>query len=133
MKAIGLIGEDLTRSAIGAFFAVYDSLGSGFLEHIYTAALERELRQRGHCVAREVGVPIFYKGEKIALQRLDMLIDKRLIVEVKAAQDSPSSSTKQLFNYLRATRLEVGLLFSFGPQPTFKRVVCRNALKIQPK
>lgn len=132
MKPIGLIGEEITGSAIGAFFAVYDSLGSGFLEHVYSAALERELRQRGHRVAREVSVPVLYKGEKVAFQRLDMLVDGRLIIEVKAAQETPTAGARQLLNYLRATRLEVGLLFSFGPQPTFKRVVCLNARKIQP-
>jgi GxxExxY protein len=130
MKPIGLIGEELTGSAIGAFFAVYDALGSGFLEHVYAAALERELRSRGHHVAREVSVPVFYKGEKIAFQRLDILVDGKLVIEVKAAQDTPTIGNRQLLNYLRATRLEIGLLFSFGPQPTFKRVVSPNALKL---
>lgn len=128
---IGLIGEELTGSAIGAFFAVYDALGSGFLEHIYAEALTRELRKRGHHVTREVAVPVFYKGEKIALQRLDVLVDGRLVVEVKAAPDTFSAGARQLFNYLRATRLEIGLLFTFGSQPEFKRVVCRNALTLQ--
>ena len=59
MKHIGLIGEALTGSAIGAFYAVYDELGSGFLEHIYVAALQRELCRRGHDVARETRVPVF--------------------------------------------------------------------------
>jgi GxxExxY protein len=127
VKPIGLIGEELTGSAIGAFFAVYDALGSGFLEHVYAAALERELLQRGHRVAREVSVPVIYKGEKIVFQRLDMLVDGRLVIEVKAAQETPNTGTRQLLNYLKATRLEVGLLFSFGPQPTFKRVVCQSA------
>ena len=131
MPPIGLIGEELTGSAIGAFFAVYDALGSGFVEHIYAEALTRELRRRGHRVAREVPVPVFYRGEKIALQRLDVLVDSRLVVEVKASPDTFSAGKRQLFNYLRATRLEIGLLFTFGPKPEFNRVVCRNAVKVQ--
>ena len=129
MKHIGLIGEALTGSAIGAFYAVYDELGSGFLEHIYVAALQRELCRRGHDVARETRVPVFFRGERIGLQRLDMVVDQQLVVEVKAAESALDYGSKQLFSYLRATRLEVGLLFSFGAKPVFKRVVCRNALK----
>lgn len=127
MTAIGLIEEELTGSAIRAFFAVYDALGHGFLEHISKAALERELRARGHRVAREVGVIVFYRGEELALQRLDMLVDDRLVIEVKSKQDFPDVGSAQLFNYLRASNLEIGLLFNFGPKPSFKRVLCLNA------
>ena len=127
MTAIGLIDKELTGSAIRAFFAVYDTLGHGFLEHIYKAALERELRARGHRVAREVGVIILYRGEELALQRLDMLVDDRLVIEVKSKQEFPDIGSAQLFNYLRASRLEIGLLFNFGPRPSFKRVLCLNA------
>ena len=63
MDRIGLIEEELTRSVIGAFYEVYNALGFGFLEHLYGAALERELRARGHQVGREAGVRIMYKGE----------------------------------------------------------------------
>ena len=126
MKHIGLINEELTGSAIGAFYAVYDALGSGFLERLYVAALERELRRRGHQVTREISVPVYYRGERIGLQRLDMLVDGQLVIEIKAAQSAADYGRKQLFSYLRATRLKVGLLFIFGPQPTFTRVVCRN-------
>jgi len=126
VKHIGLIGEELTGSAIGAFYAVYDAFGSGFLEHLYVAALERELQRRGHKVTREVNVPVFYRGERIGVQRLDMLVDGQLVIEVKAALSAMDYGSKQLFSYLRVTRLEVGLLFIFGSQPTFKRIVCRK-------
>lgn len=76
-------------------------------------------------------VPIFYRGEKIALQRLDVLVDSKLVVEVKAGTDVFSAGARQLFKYLRATRLEIGLLFTFGPKPEFKRVVCRNVVRVQ--
>ena len=131
MPPIGLIGEELTGSAIGAFFAVYDVLGTGFVEHVYAEALTRELRRRGRRVAREVPVPIFYRGEKIALQRLDVLVDSKLVVEVKATSDTFSVGARQLFNYLRATQLEIGLLFTFGQKPEFKRVVCCNAFGVR--
>jgi len=127
MAAIGLIDEELTGSAIGAFFAVYDALGYGFLEHVYKAALERELRARGHRVAREVGVTIVYKGEDLTVQRLDMVVDDRLVIEVKRKPEWPDIGSAQLFSYLRATRLEIGLLLNFGPKPSFKRMICPNA------
>ncbi len=121
-----LIHEELTGSVIGAFFEVYNSLGYGFLEHVYVAALERELRARGHEVGREVTVAIHYKGEPIAHQRLDMVVDEMLVVETKSTRDLHPSAVRQLFNYLRATGLEVGLLLHFGPEPRFYRVVGRE-------
>jgi hypothetical protein len=73
-----LFEEALTRSVIGAFFDVYNTLRFGFLEHIYAMALERELLARGHRVAREVGVWIMYKGTELGVQRLDMISMKSL-------------------------------------------------------
>ena len=127
MTTIGLLDERLSGSVIGAFFEVYNALGHGFLEHIYKAALERELVARGHHVAREVGVIVYYKGEELAKQRLDMLVDDRLIIEVKASTDGADVGSAQLFNYLRATNLELGLLLSFGRKAFFKRVICSNS------
>lgn len=69
MRKGNLIEDELTQSVIGAFFEVYNTLGFGFLEHVYIMALERELRGRGHDVAREVGVRVMYKGEHLATQR----------------------------------------------------------------
>ncbi|HEX6809600.1 MAG TPA: GxxExxY protein [Gemmatimonadaceae bacterium] len=78
-------------------------------------------------MAREVGVTVLYKGEELAHQRLDMLVDERLVIEVKSRQEPLDIGSAQLFNYLRATNLEIGLLFNFGPKPSFKRVLCLNA------
>ena len=70
-----LLEEELTHSVIGAFFDVYNTLGYGFLEHVYAMALERELLARGHRVGREVSVNIAYKGITLTSQRLDLVID----------------------------------------------------------
>jgi GxxExxY protein len=118
-----LIEERLTHSAIGAFFDVYNTLGFGFLELVYTIALERELVTRGHKVSREQWVPVVYKGEEICNQRLDMVVDGKLIIEIKATPDLPKTATRQLYNYLRVTTLSVGLLFHFGAEPRFYRLV----------
>src|ERR1700694_3612317 len=111
-----LIEEALTHSIIGAFFGVYNTLGFGFLEHVYVMAVERELRARGHDVAREMCVRVIYKGEDLAAQRLDMIVDAKVIVEVKATAELHKYAPRQLYNYLKATNLEVGLLLHFGPE-----------------
>lgn len=121
-----LIEERLTHSVLGAFFEVYNHLGFGFLEHLYVMALERELLARKHEVAREVCVHVIYKEQALGTQRLDMIVDNKLIVETKATLDLNKSATRQLYNYLHATNLEVGLLLHFGPRPAFHRVIRRN-------
>lgn len=121
-----LFEHALTRSVIGAFYEVYNTLGFGFLEHLYVMALVRALLARGHRVAREVGIPVKYKGEELGPQRLDMIIDDKLVIETKSTFDLHKAARRQLYSYLRATTLEVGLLLHFGPEPHFHRVVCRN-------
>jgi GxxExxY protein len=118
-----LLEEALTRSAIGAFFDVYNALGFGFLEHVYILALEHELQARDHRVAREVAVRVLYKGHELTGQRLDMAVDERLVVETKSTHVLHASAPRQLHNYLRATRLPVGLLLHFGPEPKFYRLI----------
>ena len=122
-----LIAEKLTHSVIGAFYDMYNTLGFGFLGHVYIRALELELLARGHRVRREVGVSVVYKGQEIAIQRLDLLVDDILVVETKATYELHKAAPRQLYNYLRATNLEVGLLFHFGPEPKFYRFIAPNA------
>lgn len=124
----GLIEEELTSSVIGAFFDVYNTLGYGFLEHVYALALERELLGRGHRVGREVSVNIAYKGITLTSQRLDFVIDEKVVVEAKSTQTLPPFAARQLYNYLRATNLAIGLLLHFGPEPKFYRLVSPRAL-----
>ena len=124
-----LLEERLTYSVIGAFFTVYRTLGYGFREYIYAGALERELQARGHRVDREVAVMVYYRGEPIARQTLDMVVDDRLVVEIKSTERLHPSGTRQLFGYLCPTNLEVGLLLHFGREPQFYRVICENRFK----
>ena len=122
-----LIDEALTHSVIGAFFEVYNTLGFGFLEQLYARALEKELVSRGHQVKREFAVLVQYKGEILGHQRLDMVVNDRLVVEIKATENLHRDSQRQLFNYLRATDIEVGLLLHFSPSGArFFRQVCSH-------
>jgi GxxExxY protein len=124
--------EKIFFSAIGAFYEVHNYLGFGFLEHHYVQALEWELGQRRHRVAREVGIPMRYKHLELGYMRLDMLVDDRLIIEAKSSTTLPSYASRQIYNYLRASNLEIGLLLHFGPRPVFDRVFCRGHHKLVP-
>lgn len=92
-------------------------------------AMERELRHRGHAVAREVGVRIMYKGEHLTTQRLDMIVDDRLVIEMKSTHQLHPAALRQLQNYLRSTTLEIGLLLHFGSVARFHRLIFTNDRK----
>lgn len=72
---------------------------------------------------------VYFKGAELAWQTLDMIVDERLVIETKATEFLHPGARHQLFSYLSATRLEVGLLLHFGRQPKFQRVICENRLK----
>lgn len=121
-----LLGEELTGGIIGAFYDVYNSLRFGFLEAVYANALERELRGRGLAVSREATVDVLYKGAPVGVYRVDLLVNDTVVVEVKATRFLDSHAEQQVLNYLRATRLEIGLLLHFGVRPAFRRFVSTN-------
>jgi GxxExxY protein len=125
----GLLEEALTHSVIGAFYDVHRGLGFGFREYLYALALERDLVAKGHRVDREVAVMAYYRGEPLAWQTLDLIVDEKLVLEIKATERLHPSATRQLFSYLCATNLEVGLLLHFGHEPKFYRVICENQFK----
>lgn len=125
----GLLLESLTHSVIGAFYEVHKELGFGFREYIYALALEQELIAKGHRVDREAAIMVSYRGRPIARQTLDMMVDERLVLEIKASEHLHPNATRQLFSYLCATTLEVGLLLQFGREPKFYRVIFENRLK----
>jgi GxxExxY protein len=128
-RETGLVEEALTHSVIRAFYDVHRELGFGFREYLYALALERELVARGHRVDREVGVMVYYRGEPLAWQTLDLIVDEKLVLETKAAERLHPGAMPQLFSYLCATNMEVGLLLHFGREPKFQRVICENRFK----
>ena len=118
-----LLERRTTAGIIGAFYEVYNRLGYGFLEHVYSLALERELVERGHTVQREVVVTISYKGQPLTKQRLDMVVDECVVVENKSTAVLPQFTRRQTRNYLKASTLEVGLILHFGPTAKFYRII----------
>lgn len=118
--------QDITEKIIGASFEVHKFLGNGFQEVIYQRALAWELKQVGLPFAREIEQEIFYKDlpEPIGTRRADFVVDGKVLVELKAVIELEEVHLAQVLNYLKAYRLEVGLLINFGSKSlTFKRLV----------
>ena len=118
-----LLERELTGAIIGAFFECYNRLEFGYLESVYRRALVVELQARGHRCASEGLIEVIYKGVCVGNYRYDLLVDGRVLVEVKSGVALASIAKRQLLNYLRGTGLEVGLLLHFGPEPLFFRCV----------
>jgi GxxExxY protein len=118
-----LIHEDLTQQLIGAFYEVHNTVGSGFLESVYAAAYRCELTIRGIPFSSERMFPVHYKGRKVAVFRADLVVADVIIVEFKAYEKIIPAHEAQLLNYLRASRLEVGLIFNFHHKPAVRRLV----------
>ena len=116
----------VTEKIIGSAFRVHSSIGCGFQEVIYQRALAAELSRAGLPYAREIEQNIYYKDvrEPIGTRRADFIVDGKILVEIKAVACLEPVHWAQVLNYLRAYRLEVGLLFNFGSRSlTFKRLV----------
>ena len=104
------------HSIVGGLYDVYNYFGPGLFECHYVRALEIELKGRGHTVARELSVAVYYKNEQIGWQRLDMVVDGAVVVEVKACDQLPRYAGRQVISYLRVSPFKVGLLLHFGPE-----------------
>jgi GxxExxY protein len=118
--------KDITEKIIGASFEVHKFLGNGFQEVIYQRAMAWELAQAGLSYAREIEQDIFYKEliEPIGTRRADFVVEGKVLVELKAIIGLEDVHLAQVLNYLKAYRLEVGLLINFGSKSlTFKRLV----------
>ena len=106
--------EDITREIIGSAFEVYKKLGYGFLEKVYERALVVELKERSINFEVQKPIKIFYKGQNIGDYVADLLVDEKVIVELKVEKEYNPRHEAQLINYLKATGLKVGLLINFG-------------------
>src|SRR5579872_2934910 len=126
---VALKHADLTERIIGVYFDVYNELGHGFLESIYEQALKIALTEAGLNVQRQVPIKVSFRQHTIGDFKADMLVDRRVLLELKAARCIDLAFEKQLLNYLRATEIEVGLLLNFGLKAEFRRLVFGNERK----
>ena len=120
---------DITQQIIKAFYAVYNTLGYGFLEKVYENAMLIELRRLGLAVISQAGIDVYYGDAHIGQYSADLLVNDQVLVELKAARTLLPEHEAQLLNYLKATPYEVGLLLNFGPKPQIKRKVYDNERK----
>ena len=119
--------EELNRLCelvVGAIYEVANVLGSGFLEKVYERALVRELQLRGLRAESGVPIPVLYKGEIIGDYFADILVEGKLIIELKCVERFADEHLAQCLNYLRATNLPLCLLVNFQhPKVQWKRIV----------
>jgi len=107
--------DDLTYQVRGCIFEVFKELGPGLLESVYEAALLFELLQKGITVQAQVPVPVLYKSVQLELGfRLDLLIENKIIIEIKSVEMLHDVHKKQLLTYLKLTQKQVGFLVNFN-------------------
>lgn len=123
--------EELTERLIGNFYDLYNELGHGFLESVYQKAYTLLLTEQGIRFQEQVPIPVFFRRQEIGIFRADLIAESVGLVEFKAVRNIDPSHEKQTFNYLKATDIEVGLIFNFGPRPQFRRVILDNERKSQ--
>ena len=120
----GMLHEELTQDIIGAAFDVHNALGCGLLEKVYENALAHELALRKHAVTPQKEFTVTYKDKEVGVYYADLVVDNKVVVEVKSANDLADVHRAQLLNYLRISGIRVGLLLNFAkPKLKFERLV----------
>jgi GxxExxY protein len=116
--------SDVTQAVIGSAFEVANVLGAGFLEKVYERALLRELAFRGVSAKAQVSFPVCYKGQYVGEYVADLVVEEKVIVELKCVERFANEHLAQCINYLKASRLRVALLINFQkPKVEWKRVL----------
>ncbi|HSN61875.1 MAG TPA: GxxExxY protein [Ferruginibacter sp.] len=121
--------SDITEAIIKCYYKVYNKLGYGFLEKVYERAMLIELGKEGFICLQQCPVDVYYETEKVGYYLADIIVNGKIIVEIKAAEILSQAHETQLTNYLKATEIEVGLLLNFGKKPAFKRRVFSSEFK----
>jgi GxxExxY protein len=106
--------KEITEKIIGSSMKVHAALGNGFQEVIYQRALEIEMQETGLAFARELSMPVHYKGRKVGERRVDFFVEEKIMVEIKAIINLENVHLAQAKNYLEAYNMQVGLLINFG-------------------
>ena len=118
--------RDITYRIIGVYYEVYNELGHGFLESVYQKSLGLALQSAGLKACWPIAIPVWFRGQQVGQFEADMLVEKCVLLELKALRTLDRSHEAQLRNYLRATDIEVGLLLNFGLRPEFRRLLFSN-------
>ena len=121
--------KTLSDTILRCFYEVYNELGRGFLESVYREALMIILQEAGLNVEKEKEINVYFRDKNIGRFRADIVVENKIILELKAVKHLVPEHEAQLLNYLRATNIEVGLLLNFGDEPKFIRRFYENKRK----
>lgn len=124
-----MLCKEITDSILKAYYAVYNQLGYKFLEKVYQNAMYFELKSKGLKVEAQKQIKVYFKNQLVGEYFADLLIEDKVIVELKACELLMNAHIAQIMNYLKATEIEVGLVLNFGEEPEFKRIVYTNNKK----
>ena len=116
----------LTVKIIQVFYKVYSTLGFGFLEKVYENALKIELEALRFFIERQKPISVYYSGNLVWEYFADLIVNRKVILELKAAECLVKEYELQLINYLKATDIEIGLLLNFGKKPEIRRKIFTN-------
>lgn len=115
--------KSLTRKIIKGYYEVYNELGPDFLESVYENALQHILAEYGLKVKNQIPINVYFKGKEVGRFKADLIIENKVLVELKAVNKLLPIHKAQLLNYLKATKIEIGLLMNFRDKPEFKRYI----------
>ena len=121
--------SDVTSRIIKAYYTIFNKMGYGFLEKVYENALLVELRKACLRCQAQMPIKVYYDQVEVGYYLADIVVDQKVIIEIKAAESLCEEHEVQLVNYLRATDIEVGILLNFGKQAEFKRKVFSQEYK----
>lgn len=124
-----LLHNKITDAVLRTYYDVYNELGHGFLEKVYQNAIYFELKSLGYNVEAQKQIKVYFRNQLVGEYYADILIEDKVIIELKACELLMNVHIAQLMNYLKATEVEVGLLLNFGEKPEFKRIIYTNDRK----
>jgi GxxExxY protein len=124
-----LLHQDITDTIINSFYHVFNELGHGFLEKVYQKSLALELTYRGLDVSIEHMIPVKYKGIIVGEYFADIIVENKIIIEVKVIENISKIHESQIINYLKASEIQVGFIMNFYKEPEFKRLIHSNPKK----
>ncbi len=122
--------HELTEKIIGVFYQVHNELGFGFLEAVYKESMRIALLQAGLRVEAEAAMPVYFRGLLAGMFRADLVVEERIVLELKVADAISKSHEAQLLHYLRSSQFEIGLILNFGESSKVRRVSMTNDRKV---
>lgn len=123
---VSYLFADITEKIIGAAYVVHNSLGKGLSEKAYENALAEQLRSLGLSVDQQQDISVFFGSKKVAEQRVDLVVENKIVVELKTVEKLGDSHMTQLLSYLRNTKFQLGLLLNFSKKVEVKRLILTN-------